>query len=138
MCIPIIFQRSSLTYCIPLVKDQSSFYELRNLTIFINNQTFNRVNRKGLKTFLEYLKSSCSLLKMIQPQKQFDNLRQEGQSLINGCLKNDIAFLIFSYLGFLLQAFTIHRTVRGDFNSSLPSPPACQTLRQCRVITAES
>ena len=114
MCIPMIFQRSSLTYCIPLVKDQSSFYELRNLTIFINNQTFNRVNRKGLKTFLEYLKSYCSLLKMIQPQKQFDNLRQEGQSLINGCLKNDIAFLIFSYLGFLLQAFTIHRTVRGE------------------------
>ena len=39
----------------------------------------------------------------------------------------------FFYLGFLSPAFTIHRTVGegGDyfFNSSLPLPPASQTLR---------
>ena len=29
-CIPVIFQRKSLTYCMPLVKDQSSFYQIRS------------------------------------------------------------------------------------------------------------
>ena len=58
-----IFQHSLLTYCIPLVKDQSSFYEIRSLAISIKIKAFNRVNRKQLnivKTFLEYLE--CLLL----------------------------------------------------------------------------
>ena len=42
-------------------------------------------------------------------------------------------FFFFFYLGFLSRTFTIHRTVgeRGGylFNSSLPVPPASQTLR---------
>ena len=32
----MIFQHSSLTYCIPLVKDQSSFYEIRRRAIFVD------------------------------------------------------------------------------------------------------
>ena len=50
----MIFQHWSLTYCIPLVKDQSSFYEIRRL------MAFSRVNRKQfnvLKTLLEYLEN---------------------------------------------------------------------------------
>ena len=41
-----------------LVKDQSSFYEIRSLAIRINIKAFNRINGKQLKilkTFLEYL-----------------------------------------------------------------------------------
>ena len=57
--IPVTFQRSSLTYCIPLVKDQSSFYEVC-IVVCMNIKAFNSVNRKQLsilKTFLEYLKN---------------------------------------------------------------------------------
>ena len=59
-CIPVIFQHSSLTSYIPLVKDQSSFYEICSPTICINIKAFNQVNRKQLnilKTFLEYLEN---------------------------------------------------------------------------------
>ena len=42
-------------------------------------------------------------------------------------------FFFFSYLGFLSRTFTIHRTAGEGggylFNSSLPLPPASQTLR---------
>ena len=45
--------------------------------------------------------------------------------------KYDLFF--FSYLGFLSRTFTIHRTAGEGggylFNSSLPLPPASQTLR---------
>ena len=57
-CIPVIFQHSLLAHCIPLVKDQSSFYETRSLAIYININVFHRVNRKQLniaKAFLKYL-----------------------------------------------------------------------------------
>ena len=50
--------RSSLTYYILLVKDQSSFYEIRRLAISINIEEFNRVDGiklNILKIFLEYL-----------------------------------------------------------------------------------
>ena len=43
-----------------VVKDQSSFYEIRSLAICINIKAFNRVNRKQfniLKTLLEYLEN---------------------------------------------------------------------------------
>ena len=56
--ISVIFQHSSLTYCIPLVKDQSSFYEILSTAICINLKAFDWVNRKQLnilKTFSEYL-----------------------------------------------------------------------------------
>ena len=59
-CIPVIFKWSSLIYCIPLVQDQSSFYEIRSLIICINIKAFNRVNKKQLnilKTSLEYLRN---------------------------------------------------------------------------------
>ena len=54
----MIFQHFSLPYCIPLVKDQSSFYEIHTQDICINIKVFNRVNRKQLdilNTFLEYM-----------------------------------------------------------------------------------
>ena len=42
-------------------------------------------------------------------------------------------FFFFFYLGFLSRTFTNHRTAREGgghfFNSSLPLPPASQTLR---------
>ena len=42
-------------------------------------------------------------------------------------------FFFFPYLGFLSRTFTIHRTAGEGggylFNSSLPLPPASQTLR---------
>ena len=45
----------------------------------------------------------------------------------------DKYFFFFSYLGFLSRTFTIHRTAGEGggylFNSSLPLPPASQTLR---------
>ena len=56
--IPVIFQHSSLTYRIPLVKNQSSFNDICSLAICINIKAFNRVNKKHLnirKTFLDYL-----------------------------------------------------------------------------------
>ena len=37
------FQHSSLTYCIPLAKNQSSFYEFRTLAICLNIKAFNQV-----------------------------------------------------------------------------------------------
>ena len=56
---PVIYQHSSLTYGIVLIKDQSSSYEIRSLAICMNIKTFNRVSRKQmniLKIFLDYLK----------------------------------------------------------------------------------
>ena len=38
-----------MTYCIQLVKDRSSFYEIRSLAICIICKVFNRVNRKQLE-----------------------------------------------------------------------------------------
>ena len=58
MFIPVIFQHSSLTYCIPLIKYQSSFYGIRSPAAHINIKAFNWLNRKHLnilKTFLVYL-----------------------------------------------------------------------------------
>ena len=43
-CIPVIFQHFSLPYCIPLVKDQISFYEIHSHDVCINIKVFNRVN----------------------------------------------------------------------------------------------
>ena len=37
-----------LTYCIPLVKDQGSFYEIRCLAIFINIKAFNQVKQLNI------------------------------------------------------------------------------------------
>ena len=58
-CIPVIFQHSSLTYGIPLLKNQNSFDETGSLTMcMLNIKAFNRINRKQLKilkTYLEYL-----------------------------------------------------------------------------------
>ena len=48
----------SLIYCIPLVKNQITSYEIWSLAICINIKAFSWVNRKQLnilKTFLEYL-----------------------------------------------------------------------------------
>ena len=62
------------------------------------------------------------------------------QELFSFCL-----FFFLFYLGFLSRTFTIHRTaVEGGgylFNSSLPLPPASQTLRHqpgdyCRELTS--
>ena len=50
--------------------------------------------------------------------------------------------ILFFYLGFLSQTFTIYSTVREGggyfFNSFLPLPPTWQTLRISWVITTES
>ena len=50
--------------------------------------------------------------------------------------------LFFFYLGFLLRSFIIHRTAREGgghfFKCSLPLPPASQSFRLSRAITAES
>ena len=82
-CIPVIFQYVLLIYCIPLVKDQSKFYDFfslgftpckagqplkgmelqekeakKDLAMCISIKTFNWVNREQLnilKTFLKYL-----------------------------------------------------------------------------------
>ena len=47
--------------------------------------------------------------------------------------KADDSFFFFFYLCFLLRTFTIHETAGEGggylFNSSLPLPPASQTLR---------
>ena len=59
-CIPVIFQHSSLTYCLPLVTDQNSYYKICSLAICTNIQAFNQVNRilfNILKTFLECLEN---------------------------------------------------------------------------------
>ena len=56
----MIFPHSS--YCIPFVKDQSRFYEIHCLAIYINIKEFNRVCKKQLnilKIFLEYLDFIC-------------------------------------------------------------------------------
>ena len=50
-CIPVICH-SSLT--LPLVKDQSSFYEIRSLAICINIKVLNRVNRVNSWTLWKY------------------------------------------------------------------------------------
>ena len=66
---------------------------------------------------------------------------QEGGSAYVSCchlkfeilLKPNSFFFFFFYLGFLSRTFTIHGTAgKGGgylFNSSLPLPPASQTLR---------
>ena len=54
----MILQHFSLTCYVPLVKDQSSCYEIPILAIYIKIKVFNQVNRKQLKipkTFWEYL-----------------------------------------------------------------------------------
>ena len=73
-CISLIFQHSSLTYCIQLLKDQSSFFEIGSLANYRSIKTFNWVYRKRLnilKTFLEYISGIlyCCLLKMFQRKK---------------------------------------------------------------------
>ena len=50
----MIFQHSSLTYCIPLVKNQSSFYETRSLTVCIKIKTFDWVNWKQLNILIKF------------------------------------------------------------------------------------
>ena len=42
-CVAVISQHSSLTYHITLVKDQSSFYEIRSLAIYIKIKAFHLV-----------------------------------------------------------------------------------------------
>ena len=58
---------------------------------------------------------------------------------------NYVFFLLFFYLGFLSRTFTVHETAGEGggylFNSSLPLPPASQTLRYqpgdyCRELTS--
>ena len=58
---------------------------------------------------------------------------------------NTFFFFFFFYLGFLSRTFTIHGTAGEGggylFNSSLPFPPASQTLRHwpgdcCRQLTS--
>lgn len=44
----LFFSNSSLPCCIPLVKGQSNFYEIRSLAIGINTKAFNLINRKQL------------------------------------------------------------------------------------------
>ena len=46
--IPVIFQHCSLKYCIPFVRDRSSFYETYGLGTCIYIKAFNWVNRKQL------------------------------------------------------------------------------------------
>ena len=56
----MIFPHSS--YCIPFVKDQSRFYEIHCLAIYINIKEFNWICKKQLnilKIFLEYLDFIC-------------------------------------------------------------------------------
>ena len=67
--IALIFEHL-LTYCTPLVRDQSSFYEIRNLAIYINIEAFNGVNRKQLNILKTLTVSGilfCCLLKVIRP-----------------------------------------------------------------------
>ena len=50
----VIFKHSSLTYCILLVKDQSSFYVIHSLSYVHKHQAFSWINSKQLnimKTF---------------------------------------------------------------------------------------
>ena len=55
------FQHSSLTYCIPLAKNQSSFYEFRTLAICLNIKAFNQV-----KVWEYPFKENENTLKIIQ------------------------------------------------------------------------
>ena len=55
-----------------------------------------------------------------------------NQFLMSLCLKKCSRVLSFFYLGFLSHSLAIHRTAgeeRDFFNSTLPTPPALQTLR---------
>ena len=75
-------------------------------------------------------------------------LMYKVKPFLNKALSLDICYwhihlnYFLSYLGFLSQTFTIHRTAgEGDgylFNSSLPLPLASQTLRYQPAITEES
>ena len=50
------------------------------------------------------------------------------------CIMYTYVYIYIFYVGFLSRTFTIHRTTGEGggypFNSSLPFPPASQTLRQ--------
>ena len=63
------------------------------------------------------------------------NLMMSAKMVILGLLK---FYFIFFYLGFLLRTFTNHRTAEegGEyfFNSSLPLPPASQTLKHSGTL----
>ena len=74
-------------------------------------------------------------------KRRVGNVSKKGRLTKRGVEKNIGRFVFFVCLsGFLSRTFTIHRTAveGGDyfFNSSLPLPPASQTLG--RMITAES
>ena len=85
----MVFQHQSLKYCIPLVKDQNSVYEIRSVAIYINIETFKRVSRKQLdilKTFWNVWKIILLLTEEGSTLKVFNKLRSGVQLLINRLL----------------------------------------------------
>ena len=91
-----------------------------------------------------YLKGTPETLKLLGIKTIFDKytVQKVNFSIMDFCSKCEVRIWshFFFYLGFLSRTFTIHRTA-GEvggyfFNSSLPLPPASQTL--AGAITAES
>ena len=75
----------SLTYCIPLVRDQSRFYKICSLAICINIKAFNCVNRKQFKI----LKNLWNIWKIIllltedEPPCPILKLRRKGREWLS-------------------------------------------------------
>ena len=100
MCIPLSFQHSSLTYYIPLVKDQSSFYEIRSRTICINIKAFTGISRKQriiLKAFLEYLEFYIvAFWRWFSPKSCLTNSVTRASCLQTGCLLKSVYYFHFT------------------------------------------
>ena len=98
VCIPVIFQHSSLTYCLQQSKIKTVFMKFVAQLSALNINAFNRVNRKQfniLKTLLEYQgKLYSCLLRMIRHLKLLNKLRSQAQQLVSLLLiktKNELS-----------------------------------------------
>ena len=75
--IAVIFQHSSLTYCILPAKDQSSFYEIHSWHICINIKAFNRVTENSW-TFWKHFQNVWNFI--LLPTEDYSALNVAQQS----------------------------------------------------------
>ena len=89
--------------------------------------------------------TKCSKKNLLKKDENFIERFNFIVNLKQAPTEMDLKYYSFFYLSFLLWTFTIHRTAGEGggylFNSSLPSPPASQTLRHkpvdcCRELTS--
>ena len=133
----IYFSRTSFVRCI-------CFLVIWLITLLVKLDYFRKTLKDQYPYFLRsvpspkneiaevYDKVSLLISKVLKMYNKKHWLLASGEPLHNGQLVKIYSFLFYS--GFLSRTFTIHVTTREGggyfFNSSLPLPPASQTLKR--------